>query len=144
MAFTAKISGLNTVLSRIQKAPEKIAEESIKIINESAKEISVTAKGRVPVKTGVLKGSIGYSPYQYGIGASVYASAHYAPYVEFGTGQKFGIPIYPNVNMSSLETYAATFKRKKKVVGVPYRPYMFNSYSDVLGKMVNRIKKIRI
>ena len=145
MAFTAKITGVAAILKKIQQAPQKVATESIKIINESAQEISNSAKTKVPVKTGFLKGSIGFSPYQQGQGASVYASAHYAPYVEFGTGDYgFGIPVYPNVNMGDLEAYALTFKRNKKTIGMPYRPYMFNSYSEVLGKMVNKIKKIRI
>jgi hypothetical protein len=144
MAFTAKIIGVDAILRKVQQAPEKLATESIKIINESVKEVSNSAKTKVPVKTGFLKGSIGFSPYQQGQGASVYASAHYAPYVEFGTGEEYGIPVYPNVNMSDLEAYAFTFKRKKQVIGMPYRPYMFNSYSEVLGKMINKIKKIRI
>ena len=144
MAFTAKITGVAAILKKIQQAPQKVATESIKIINESAQEISNSAKTKVPVKTGFLKGSIGFTPYQQGQGASVYASAHYAPYVEFGTGEEYGIPVYPNVNMSDLEAYAFTFKRKKHVIGMPYRPYMFNSYSEVLGKMINKIKKIRI
>ena len=46
--------------------------------------------------------------------------------------------------MNDLEAYALTFKKNKKFIGMPYRPYMFNSYSEVLGKMVNKIKKIRI
>jgi HK97 gp10 family phage protein len=145
MAFTAKITGVYAILRKIQQAPEKVATESIKIINESAKEISNSAKAKVPVKTGILKGSIGYTPYQEGQGASVYASAHYAPYVEFGTGDSFQIPVYPNVNMNDLEEYAASFKRRKRaLLGVPHRPFLFNSYSEVLGKMVNRIKKIKI
>ena len=145
MAFTAKITGVDAILRKIQQAPEKVATESIKIINESAKEISNSAKAKVPVKTGILKGSIGFTPYQEGQGASVYASAHYAPYVEFGTGDSFQIPVYPNVNMNDLEEYAASFKRRKRaLLGVPHRPFLFNSYSEVLGKMVNRIKKIKI
>ena len=50
----------------------------------------------------------------------------------------------PNINMNDLEAYAFTFKKNKKFIGMPYKPYMFNSYSEVLGKMVNKIKKIRI
>jgi HK97 gp10 family phage protein len=145
MAFTAKITGVAAILKKIQQAPETVAKESIKIINESAQEISNSAKAKVPVKTGILKGSIGFTPYQSGQGASVYASAHYAPYVEFGTGDSFQIPVYPNVNMGDLEEYAASFKRRKRaLLGVPHRPFLFNSYSEVLGKMVNKIKKIRI
>jgi len=142
--FNAKITGVDALVRKYTNAPKTIADESIKIINDSVKEISNAAKAKVPVKTGLLKGSIGYTQYTQGAGASVYANTRYAAYVEFGTGEKFGIPVYQNVNMNDLEAYALTFKKNKKIIGMPYRPYMFNSYSEVLGKMVNKIKKIRI
>ena len=143
--FNVSIKGGNALVRKLQKATETIQIETVKIINESVKEISVAAKAKVPVKTGYLKGTIGYTKYQEGEGATVYADAHYAAYVEFGTGDfGFGIPVYPNIDMSELEAYALTFKRKKQTVGMPYRPFMFNSYSEVLSKMVNKIKKIRI
>jgi len=142
--FNAKITGVDAIIRKINNAPKKVAEESTKIINDSVKEIANAAKVKVPVKTGLLKNSIGYSDYIQGVGASVFADTRYAAYVEFGTGEKFGIPVYPNINMNDLESYALTFKKNKKVMGMPYRPYMFNSYSEVLGKMINKIKKIRI
>ena len=143
--FNVSIKGGDALVRKLQKATETIQIETVKIINESVKEISNAAKARVAVKTGYLKGSIGYTTYQEGEGATVYANARYAPYVEFGTGDfGFGIPVYPNINMTELEAYALTFKRKKQTIGMPYRPFMFNSYSEVLGKMVNKIKKIKI
>lgn len=148
MAFTAKITGVDAILRKIQQAPEKVAKESEKIINESVEEISRAAKARVPVSALNkihLKDTIGFSRYTAGVGASVFANAYYAPYVEFGTGDSFQIPVYSNINMDDLEHYASTFKRRQKaLLGVPHRPFMFNSYSEVLSKMVNRIKKIRI
>ena len=143
--FNAKITGVDAIIRKINNAPKKVAEESTKIINDSVKEISNAAKAKVPVKTSLLKNSIGYTLYTEGVGASVYANTRYAAYVEFGTGDfGFGIPVYPNVDMGELEAYALTFKRNKKTIGMPYRPFMFNSYSEVLSKMVNKIKKIRI
>ena len=144
-SFDVTIDGGNALVKKLQKASETIQMETVKIINESVKEISNAAKAKVPVKTSLLKNSIGYSLYTEGVGASVYANTRYAAYVEFGTGDfGFGIPVYPNINMNDLESYALTFKKNKKFIGMPYRPYMFNSYSEVLGKMVNKIKKIRI
>jgi HK97 gp10 family phage protein len=146
--FNVSIKGGDALVRKLQKATETIQIETVKIINESVKEISNAAKARVPVAKkngGFLKSSIGYTNYQEGEGATVYANARYAPYVEFGTGDfGFGIPVYPNIDMSELEAYALTFKRKKQTIGMPYRPFMFNSYSEVLGKMVNKIKKIKI
>ena len=145
-SFKAKIIGVDAIIRKINNAPKKVAEESVKIINDSVKEIYNAAKARVPVgKTKVLKNSIGFTNYAEGEGATVFASAYYAAYVEFGTGSSYGIPPYKNINRSDLEAYALTFKvRKDELIGRPYKPYMFNSYSEVLGKMVNKIKKIRI
>ena len=144
-SFDVTISGGSALLKKLQQAPETIQAETVKIINDSVKEISNAAKAKVPVKTGHLKSTIGYTAYQENIGATVYADARYAPYVEFGTGDMgFGIPVYSNLDMNELEGYALTFKKNKKFIGMPYRPFMFNSYSEVLGKMVNKIKKIRI
>ena len=143
--FNAKIIGVDALIRKINNAPQKVAEESTKIINESVKEISNAAKARVPYKTGLLQSSIGYTEYSQGVGASVFADTKYAAYVEFGTGDSYGVPPYKNINRSELEAYALTFKvRKDELIGRPYKPYMFNSYSEVLGKMVNKIKKIKI
>lgn len=144
-SFDVTINGGNALIKKLKQASETIQMETVKIINDSVKEISISAKAKVPVKTGFLKSNIGYTTYKENIGATVYADARYAPYVEFGTGNRFGIPFYSNLDMNQLEAYALTFKvRKKELIGRPYKPFMFNSYSEVLGKMVNKIKKIRI
>ena len=74
------------------------------------------------------------------------STVKYAPYVEFGTGFKFQIPAYPNVNLTDLEAYAFTFKKNnpKKQVNLPHRPYMFLAYSEVYSNMIKRLKGIKI
>jgi HK97 gp10 family phage protein len=147
-SFDVTIYGGNALVKKLQKASITIQTETVKIINESVKEIATAAKVKAPKAEkdgGTLKNSIGYTIYAEGVGATVFASARYAAYVEFGTGNfGFGIPVYPNLDMNELEAYALTFKKNKNFIGMPYRPFMFNSYSEVLGKMVNKIKKIRI
>ena len=155
-SFDVTIDGGNALVKKLQKASETIQMETVKIINESVKEISIKANQRASnlpkinpnskyKRTNNLANSIGFTTYAEGEGATVFAKARYAAYVEFGTGDfGFGIPVYPNLNMNELEAYAKTFQKNKKFIGMPYRPFMFNSYSEVLGKMVNKIKKIRI
>jgi hypothetical protein len=144
-AFSVKVKGLDFLEKRIKNAHTKIAEQYTKIIDESVIEIARLAETKVPRgKTGMLAGSIGYSLYNVASGASVYASIHYAPYVEFGTGENYFIPSYPNINRSKLEDYAFTFKRKKQVIGRPHKPFMFNSYSEVYTKMLSKLRKIKI
>lgn len=145
--FGVKIYGVDAIIKRFDAAPQKMMEESKLIIDAAVIEIAAKAKQEVPVKTGALKGSIRHAKYQPGKGASVSAgntNIRYAPYVEFGTGTRFQIPVYQNVNMADLEAYALTFKKSKKVIGVPYRPYMFSSYSEVFTSMIKKLKSVKI
>ena len=145
--FGVKIYGVDAIIKRFDAAPQKMMDESKLIIDAAVIEIAAKAKQVVPVKTNALKNSIRHSKYQPGKGASVSAgnvNVRYAPYVEFGTGTRFQIPVYQNLNMSDLEAYALTFKKSKKVIGVPYRPYMFSSYSEVFTSMLKKLKSVKI
>ena len=145
--FGVKIYGADAIIKRLEASPQKMMEESKLIIDAAVIEIAAKAKQQVAVKTGALKASIRHAKYQPGKGASVSAgntNVRYAPYVEFGTGTRFQIPVYPNVNMADLEAYALTFKKSKKVIGVPYRPYMFSAYSEVFTSMIKKLKSIKI
>ena len=145
--FGVKIYGADAIIKRLEASPQKMMEESKLIIDAAVIEIAAKAKQQVAVKTGALKASIRHAKYQPGKGASVSAgntNVRYAPYVEFGTGTRFQIPVYPNVNMGDLEAYALTFKKSKKVIGVPYRPYMFSAYSEVFTSMIKKLKSVKI
>jgi HK97 gp10 family phage protein len=145
--FGVKIYGADAIIKRLEASPQKMMEESKLIIDAAVIEITAKAKQQVAVKTGALKASIRHAKYQPGKGASVSAgntNVRYAPYVEFGTGTRFQIPVYPNVNMADLEAYALTFKKSKKVIGVPYRPYMFSAYSEVFTSMIKKLKSVKI
>jgi HK97 gp10 family phage protein len=145
--FGVKIYGADAIIKRLEASPKKMFDESKLIIDAAVIEIAAKAKQEVPVKTGALRGSIRHAKYQPGKGASVSAgntNIRYAPYVEFGTGTRFQIPVYQNVNMADLEAYALTFKKSKKVIGVPYRPYMFSAYSEVFTSMIKKLKSVKI
>ena len=145
--FGVKIYGADAIIKRLEASPQKMMEESKLIIDAAVIEIAAKAKQQVAVKTGALKASIRHAKYQPGKGASVSAgnvNVRYAPYVEFGTGTKFQIPVYQNVNMADLEAYALTFKKSKKVIGVPYRPFMFDSYYEVFTSMIKKLKSVKI
>ena len=151
MSFSIDKSKSVTNLSkRLKEAPHVITQQIQKIINESVLTIERNAETRAPLgKTGKLKGSIYSTPYTMNAGAKVGSSVFYSPFVEFGTGpgpgDAFQIPVYRNLNMNQLEGYAQTFKRNNgNVVNLPHRPFLFNSASEELYKMVSKIKKIKI
>lgn len=151
MSFSIDKSKSVTNLSkRLKEAPHVITQQIQKIINESVIAIERNAEARAPLgKTGKLKGSIYSTPYTMNAGAKVGSSVFYSPFVEFGTGpgpgDAFQIPVYRNLSMNKLEAYAQTFKRSNgNLVNLPHRPFLFNSASEELYKMVNKIKKIKI
>ena len=149
--FGVKIYGADAIIKRLEASPRKMMEESKLIIDAAVIEIAAKAKQAVPVSSVSkvhLKDTIRHSKFVVGKGASVSAgniNVKYAAYVEFGTGDSFQIPVYPNVNMGDLEEYAASFKRRKKaLLGVPHRPYMFSSYSEVFTSMIKKLKSVKI
>ncbi len=153
MSFSIDKSNSVTILSkRLKEAPFAITQQIQKIINESVITIERNAEKRAPRgKTGLLKASIYSTPYTMNAGAKVGSKgrmgrrSNYSPFVEFGTGNDFQIPVYRNLNMNQLEGYAQTFKRSNgNLVNLPHRPFLFNSASEELYKMVNKIKKIKI
>ena len=147
MAFSIdKTKSITNLSKRLKEAPHVITEQVQKIINASVVAIENNARARAPLgKTGRLKASIYSTPYTLNAGAKVGSSAFYSPFVEFGTGPSFQIPVYRNLSMNKLEGYAQTFKRNNgNVVNLPHRPFLFNSASEELYKMVSKIKKIKI
>lgn len=148
--FNVKVEGLKQLRSRFQQAPQTVEKQVKQIIDESVIAMQNRAKQHAPVDTGALRASITHKPFNYKTGAMLMAgnntTVRYAPYVEFGTGSKFQIPAYPNVNLTDLEAYALTFKKQnpKKLVNLPHRPYLFLAYSEVYSSMIKRIKGIKI
>lgn len=136
--------GISDLEKRFKNAPNFMSEKIKSIIDDTLINIQNKAKQDVPVgKTSKLKNSITHRLFNFETGGFVSAgntSVKYAPYVEFGTGEKFKIPSYSNLNLSELDEYAATFKRTKKV-NLPYRPYLFPALATYYNSMVSRIKK---
>jgi hypothetical protein len=152
--FQVNISGKDAILNKFKQAPLIMTKEASKIIYETAVEIENKAKNRVAVDTGALRSSIratklsnGSSMIKAGLSNVSNGKGHlinYAAFVEFGTGRKPNTA-YKILNNASMATYAEEFKGngKRKQVRTA-DPYLFNSTDELLGKMVNRIKKINI
>jgi len=134
-------------LSKLKRKLDNLRTfESKKLSNELGRtgfDIVKLAKRSSPVDKGALKQSIGLQ--KSGKSITVFANAHYAPYVEFGTGgmvdlndmTKLGIP----------ESYAQQFKGKGlRDVNLPARPFFFSSarvgFKNLLNRLNGEIKKI--
>lgn len=149
-----KVYGLDSIKKKFAQASSIMTKEAANIIYDTAVEIENKAKNRVHVDTGALRTSIratklsnGSSMVKAGLSNVSNAKGHlinYAAYVEFGTGKKPQTS-YKRLDNSALTVYAGEFKGKglRRVLREP-NPYLFNSADELLGKMVERIKKIRI
>jgi HK97 gp10 family phage protein len=152
--FEMKVYGLDAIKKKFAAAPQIMTKEAANIIYETAVEIENKAKNRVSVDTGALRSSIratklsnGSSMIKAGLSNVSNSKGHlinYAAFVEFGTGQKPNTS-YKILNNTSIATYAQEFKGKGKRKQIrTSEPYLFNSTDELLGKMINRIKKIKI
>jgi hypothetical protein len=152
--FEMKVYGLDAIKKKFAAAPQIMTKEAANIIYETAVEIENKAKNRVAVDTSALRSSIratklsnGSSMIKAGLSNVSNSKGHlinYAAFVEFGTGRKPNTA-YKILNNTAIATYAEDFKgmgKRKQLITA--QPYLFNSTDELLGKMVNRIKKIKI
>ena len=86
----ASIEGLDELLANLSGLGGNAKESCRKGLERGAKKIQKNAKYLTPVKTGHLRNSIKTKSQttQEGAEAQVFSNLEYAPYVEFGTGQK--------------------------------------------------------
>lgn len=152
--FKVKIIGLDFVKKKLDQSPAILFKQASDIIYETAVEIEKKAQNKVAVDTGALRSSIrasklssGSSIIKAGLSNVSNSKGHlinYAPYVEFGTGRKPNLS-YKILDNSAITIYAGTFKgtgRRKSQKAA--KPYLFNTTDELLGKMVERIKNIKI
>ena len=135
-------SDLNKLKNKLDKMR---AFESKTLSNELGKtgmEIVRLAKRSAPVDNGALKQSI--SAQRSGKSINVVAAAHYAPYVEFGTGGRVDLTDMTQLGIPT--SYAAQFKGKGiRDINLPARPFFFSSarigFKNLLNRLNGEIKK---
>jgi len=152
--FGIKVYGLDAIKKKFAAAPQIMTKEAANIIYETAVEIENKAKNRVAVDTSALRSSIratklsnGSSMIKAGLSNVSNSKGHlinYAAFVEFGTGRKPNLA-YKTLDNTALTKYAEDFKGMgKKKIKKDADAYLFNSTDELISKMVNRIKQIKI
>jgi len=133
-------------LSKLKKKLDNLrAFESQKLSNELGKtalDIVSLAKKQVKAPTGTLRNTI--KAERKGKTVEVIAGAHYAPYVEFGTGGS--VDLNDMLQLGIPASYAAQFKGKGiRDVNLPARPFFFSSgrigFKNLLNRLNGEIKK---
>lgn len=132
--FSFKFDGLDKLLKDLETLPKNVIQELDLELAQSAEKVVIDAKAAVPRNTGAGAHSIHMRRDKI-LEYVVAASAHYMPYVEFGTGTLVDVP-------AGLEDYAIQFKgRGVRQVNLPARPFLFPAYEEERVKLIDRLKK---
>jgi hypothetical protein len=136
--FNIRIEGLDRSLQKLANLQAQNKNEVKKAINETAVNIERKAKenlAALPFKdsAGGLAQS-GYILYDAdGYGTSVGFNAHYAPYVEYGTGTEVDVP-------QGFEAYAMQFKRGDGI-NIPAMPYFHPAIESELQNLKRKLER---
>ena len=90
MEMMKMLEGMNELFATLDSLGGNIRDAAKRSIQKSAKRIQGQAKMLAPVKTGTLRNSIRTKANETedGVEAKVYTNLEYAPYVEWGTGER--------------------------------------------------------
>jgi HK97 gp10 family phage protein len=131
----------NDLLKLKNKLDKMRAFESKTLSNELGKtglEIVRLAKREVRYDNGDLRKSISAETNKTTKSVVIQALAHYAPYVEFGTGGM--VDLTDMTQLGIPESYAAQFKGKGiREVNLPARPFFFSSARIGFKNLLNRL-----
>ena len=133
-----KIEGLEPFRRSLKRYGEEFPEISKKIIKQETFKLQALAKKDAPVDTGKLRQSINVEPFEDdGLTGKVSAGgaiAPYAPYIEFGTGGKVGIP-------KGWEEVAAKFKGTTgRKISMKPQPYLIPNFTKVRYSLTDKFR----
>jgi HK97 gp10 family phage protein len=131
-----EIEGLAETISTLAGLEEQILNEVIKATSKGAKRIQGQAKLLCSVDTGRLRNSIvtNQGIDEKGIWATVSTNVFYAPYIEFGTGQKGESSPSPPKSPKDI-SYRADW------TGVKARPYLYPAFKTCERTVLDEIAR---
>ena len=129
-----ELKGLQEFKRNLDREKSKITRDLERTTSASLTRIQTGAKRGSAVDTGRLRASI-YNR-QEGISGDVYTNVHYAPYIEFGTGNLVKVP-------DELKEMAEQFRgRGVRQVNLPARPFMYPAFVKEKPVYIRNIKGI--
>lgn len=147
----AKINSadLKKLHKKLNKLSRFAKQEAVKEINTAILEAHRLAVSAAPVakRSDQGQGSYGSTlkqsiqPKALKDGAELFSTAHYAPYVEFGTGNRY---LSPNdaTKLGIPDSYIAQFKGKGiREVNLDPQPFFYSSVAKAYKKMLARLEK---
>lgn len=121
--FTLKVQGISQFKKKLSNLPAKLQKEVGGEIEASTRAINAKQVRQVPIDEGGLKQSVVYNkakPLEF----ELFASKHYAPFMEFGTKSRVQIP-------AELQDYAKQFNLKGPQIG-------FDAFFKIILDWVHR------
>lgn len=129
-----ELKGLREFKRNLDREKTKITRELERTTSASLTRIQTGAKRGSAVDTGRLRSSI-YNR-QDGLNGDVYTNVHYAPYIEFGTGNLVSVP-------DELKELAEQFRgRGIRQVNLPARPFMYPAFVKEKPVYIRNIKGV--
>lgn len=144
MSIKVKVSGVNALISGLDKFEDEIQLAVQEEIKDWALRTESDAIRDTPVKTGDLRGSIrsvlGANGLTWIVKVGGINGVNYAPYVVFGTG---GFVDKNFLQEYGLVQYASQFKGKGvREVNLPMRDFLYRNARLEFDKSLQEIKKI--
>lgn len=150
-----EVKGLNSLKKKFATTYEGFKLHTIDALNDMVKEVAIEASADAAdlphlstnslyKRTGNLSRSIRSIPFNGKYAEIVVGNSlvDYGAYVEFGTGNGFGIPKRKyGMTSKNIEPYASLFKGKGiRKHNMPYRSYLFNNFEIGYSKALKRIR----
>ena len=144
MAVQVKVSGINILLSDLDKYSKEVQQGIYKEVRGWAERTESDAQRDVPVDTGALKSTIRSVSSQNGLTWIVKAgginNVDYAPYIEFGTGVRVDKSFLQEYGLVS---YALQFKgNQPPFYPLPSRSFLYKNARTEFEKTLKNIKKL--
>ena len=133
--FTIQVKGLSQVLRNIERYDRKVAEVVDNELSKSAVNIQNRARQLSEGKVSASVSADTSKKYKKEVGSNLF----YAPYVEFGTGQK----VFRNTRhqfSAAEKAYARNFYVSGKGT-TGSNPYLFPAFTEEIPRLMNNIKR---
>lgn len=131
-----ELKGISQFKREIDKVKSDITREIERTTSASLLRIQSDAKRKAPVDTGRLRAAIHHRQEGTDGEVAVYDSVHYAPYIEFGTGNLVSVP-------DELQEIAEQFRgRGVRQVNLPARPFLYPALVKERPKYIRNLKSV--
>lgn len=131
-----ELKGIEKFKRELDKVKSEITRDIERTTSASLLRIQSDAKRKAAVDTGRLRAAIHHRQEGTDGEVAVYDSVHYAPYIEFGTGNMVSVP-------DELQEIAEQFRgRGVRQVNLPARPFLYPALVKERPKYIRNLKSV--